>query len=713
MVTIPDDSPLWDMLARWEHAARQGQEFTPEELARDNPALLPELREAIAALKATAWLDRPIIARDLNDDRLPTTRFGDYELLGLIGSGGMGRVYQARHRLMDRVVALKVLSRGTLAGADAERFQGEVRAAARLTHPNVVAAYDAGLADDGTPFLVMEFVDGPDFARVVREQGPLPVDQAVAVVLQAATALAYAHGQGILHLDVKPSNLLRGPDNVVKLLDLGLARRRDAVVPDAALMGTADYLAPERSRPDATADERADVYSLGATLFHLLAGRPPFGGSVPEVIQAHRDTPAPSLRQVRPDVPAGLDTLVQRMLSKSPGDRPQAMDDVVTALRPFLPGPSPGAGRIGHWIVIGVALAGGLGLLGWQFQGPALVQPGPAAPPAATPPRAVTASADSRLFNNTTDDIRAVAVSRDGKHVITGSFNKNMVRLWGVESADLIRSFPGHTKKVHGVALSSDGTLAASGGGDDDGTVRLWSVQTGDLVRVIQAHEGGVWSVAFDPEGKHLFSAGADKLIRMWAVDTGAEVRQFHGHVGQVFKLAVSPDGKHLLSGGADNRVFWWDVATGEPVYEFRGHATAVWAVAISPDSTRGLSGDQAGIIRLLDLTIGKEIDKWLSPTEAVFALAFHPSGKLALSGGGGGWRRRHDEPPMKPADQLVYAKAENNAITLWDVPTGRMRHHFNGHADAVWGLAFGPAGDWFVSGGRDKTLRLCTLPSE
>jgi serine/threonine protein kinase len=708
MTPTDDSSPIWDMLARWEHAAQQGQELPPEELARDHPELLSELQNAIAALKATAWLDRPVIDRDLDDDRLPTTRFGDYELLGLVGAGGMGRVYKARHRLMDRVVALKSLSRATLAGADAERFQGEVRAAARLTHPNVVAAYDAGLADDGTPYLVMEFVDGPDFARVVREQGPLPIDQAVAVVLQVATALAYAHNQSILHLDVKPANLLRGPDGVVKLLDLGLARRREVHVPDAALMGTADYLAPELTQPDAIADERADVYSLGCTLFHLLAGRPPFAGSVPEVLQAHRDAPMPSLRPIRAEVSLALDAVVQRMTAKRPEDRYPSMAEVLVAIQPL-----SAKRRMGRWLLLGAIVTAGVGLMAWLVWKPNPVPPSGFDSPVAQATPTATSSSESRLFANPGDDIRVITASQDRRLVLTGSFNTNMVRLWNVQSGEVIRSFPGHTKKVHGVALSSDGTIAASGGGDDDSTVRLWSVQTGDLVRVIQAHEGGVWSVAFDSEGKHLFSAGADKLIRMWAVDTGAEVRQFQGHVGQVFKVAVSPDGKHLLSGGADNRVFCWDVATGQPVYEFRGHATAVWAVAISPDGTRGLSGDQAGIIRLLDLTTGKELDKWLSPTEAVFALAFHPSGKLALSGGGGGWRRRHDETPMKPADQLVYAKAENNAITLWDVPSGRMRHHFNGHADAVWGLAFGPAGDWFVSGGRDKTLRLWTLPSE
>lgn len=161
------DDHFWELLARWEDAARQGRELTPEELAADRPDLLPELRRAITGLKTTDWLNRPLSAFTAPAS-LP--RCGDYELLSLIGSGGMGRVFKARHSLMDRVVAVKLLSSRTLAGADAERFQNEVRAAAKLTHPNVVAAYDAGLADDGTPYLVTEFVDGPDLSGVVRKQ---------------------------------------------------------------------------------------------------------------------------------------------------------------------------------------------------------------------------------------------------------------------------------------------------------------------------------------------------------------------------------------------------------------------------------------------------------------------------------------------------------------------------------------------------------------
>lgn len=246
----PDDSPLWDMLARWEQSARQGHEAYPEELCHDHPELVHDLKEAIAALRKTAWLDQPLgHMPKIADADASQTSFGDYELLGLLGEGGMGRVYKARHKLMDRVVAVKLLKRGAFAGADAvQRFQEEVRTAARLTHPNIVGAYDAGLADDGTPFLVMEFVDGMDLARQVRDQGLLAIEEAVRVIVQAATGLAHAHRQGILHLDVKPGNLLLRADRVVKLLDLGIARRQeDSPVSDEMLLGTVDYLAPEQT----------------------------------------------------------------------------------------------------------------------------------------------------------------------------------------------------------------------------------------------------------------------------------------------------------------------------------------------------------------------------------------------------------------------------------------------------------------------------------
>jgi serine/threonine protein kinase/DNA-binding NarL/FixJ family response regulator len=280
----------------------------------------------------------------INQGRQSELRVGNYDILARLGAGGMGTVFKARHRRMKRVVALKVLS-GDL-GDDpsfVQRFQREVETIARLGHPNVVMAYDADEAEIGH-FLVMEFVNGRDLASLVQKQGPLPVHHAVDCVLQAARGLAYAHGQAIIHRDVKPHNLLRDQAGVVKITDLGLARLNTAestaksnLTQAGGILGTATYMPPEQALDSSAIDHRADIYSLGCTLFFLLAGRPPYSGqSVMAVLLKHREGPIPSLASVRQDAPPKLDSILARMMAKSVSDRFQSMAEVVAALEGVL-----------------------------------------------------------------------------------------------------------------------------------------------------------------------------------------------------------------------------------------------------------------------------------------------------------------------------------------------------------------------------------------
>jgi eukaryotic-like serine/threonine-protein kinase len=269
------------------------------------------------------------------------TVLGNYVVLGRIGGDGMGLVYKARHRLMKRLVAVKVLSPLLFPSAGARaRFRREVEVGARLTHPNVVAAYDAGEAD-GRDFLVMEYVEGQNLSEVVKREGPLPVGGALHYVAQAARGLAYVHAAGVVHRDVKPANLLVDAAGTVKVLDMGLARlplageaAGDAGLTSAGVvMGTAAFMAPEQAADTSRADERSDVYSLGCCLYFLLTGRPPYGGGTPmETVFAHRERPIPSLREARPDCPAALDALFRKMVAKRPEDRPESMTAVLARL---------------------------------------------------------------------------------------------------------------------------------------------------------------------------------------------------------------------------------------------------------------------------------------------------------------------------------------------------------------------------------------------
>ena len=312
---------------------------------------------------------------------------GPYRIGRLIGRGGMGAVYEAEHERLGKAMALKVLPR--LAAVDPEyiaRFEREVRAAGKLDHPNVVRATDAG-DDRGVPYLVMELVDGVDLMKLFRVPGGLRAGDVTELGRQAADALAHAHEKGIVHRDVKPSNLMVTGGGVVKLLDLGLAvfvsvvGRSDERITGPTVLGTQDYMAPEQWVLPGDVTDRADVYGLGCVLFQALAGSTPFGGkafpSVADRKHAHLMTPPPDVRTLRPDCPAPLADLVNEMLAKRPDPRPSAAE-VSRRLSEMVNGPN----RLGR-LVEQVRLAPGTA---FQDGGPtAVAVPPPPSEPDAAP----------------------------------------------------------------------------------------------------------------------------------------------------------------------------------------------------------------------------------------------------------------------------------------------------------------------------------------
>jgi hypothetical protein len=273
---------------------------------------------------------------------------------------------------MRRRVAVKVIKREYTANPDAlERFRREVENAARLSHPNIVTTYDAEDAGE-TQFLVMEYVDWTDLGRLVQERGPLPVDRACDYVRQAAVGLQYAFEQRMVHRDLKPHNLMLTPDDRVKILDFGLACFASEVASATSLtgtgmiLGTVDYMAPEQADSARQADIRSDIYSLGCTLYHLLAGQPPFPKGTPlQKVMAHREKQPQPLSELRPDLPEGFMPVLERMMAKNPKHRYQTPAEVALALQPFIIPPPPPV-RDAGWLVIATGILAFLvaGLLG-------------------------------------------------------------------------------------------------------------------------------------------------------------------------------------------------------------------------------------------------------------------------------------------------------------------------------------------------------------
>jgi serine/threonine protein kinase len=306
-------------------------------------AARPKTAEALAELLMAADRLTAYQLEALESGRPTKLTYDEYVVLAEIGAGGMGQVFKARHSRMDRVVALKVMAASAMKDeAAVKRFQREVRAAAKLEHPNIVSAYDSGECGK-VSYLVMQYVDGRDLATVVRRDGALAIELAVDYICQAAQGLAFAHGEGVIHRDVKPANLLLDKRGVVKILDLGLARIDDATSTDGLtqseqVMGTVDYMAPEQAADTKHVDGRADIYSLGCTLWFLLTGRRMYDGDTGiKRLMKHRDAPLPSLVKTRDDASWPLEQVFHKMVAKLPEERYATMEEVLAALEPHRP----------------------------------------------------------------------------------------------------------------------------------------------------------------------------------------------------------------------------------------------------------------------------------------------------------------------------------------------------------------------------------------
>ncbi len=311
-------------------AAFQESQSPPAESAED-------LGKLLVKQKKVTKLQAQLVYQGKGDRLL----LGNYLILDKIGAGGMGDVYLAEHRRMERRVALKTLpATMTRDTQSIQRFHREVKAAAKLSHPNIVAAYDADEAN-GVHYFVMEHVDGTDLSAVVKKQGVLKVETAIDYILQAAKGLEFAHNKGVIHRDIKPANMLLDNDGTVKILDMGLARIEDEaheipatqLTQDGSVMGTVDYMAPEQAKDTHTADARSDIYSLGCSLYYLLTGESVYRGStMVNRIMAHQNDPIPSLAGKHILISQDVDAVFQKMVAKKPEDRFQSMSEVIVAI---------------------------------------------------------------------------------------------------------------------------------------------------------------------------------------------------------------------------------------------------------------------------------------------------------------------------------------------------------------------------------------------
>jgi WD40 repeat protein/serine/threonine protein kinase len=643
-----------------------------------------------------------------------------YRVQEWLGTGGMGTVYRAEHLIMERAVALKVIRRQLIAKPAAiERFRHEVKMAARLVHPNIVTAYDADQAGE-THFLVMELVAGTSLDRLVKEKGPLSVAEACDYVRQAALGLQYACERGMVHRDIKPPNLIRTADGLIKILDFGLAHLGRAgegtgtlpssetlvagtLTLEGEVMGTPDYMAPEQARSPHTTDIRADIYSLGCTFYYLLTGQAPFHeGTALQKLQAHAALTPKSLTELRRDLPSKLVRVIERMMAKDPARRYQTPAEVARALVSFL---RPEVARkLSH------------GELPWHTQWQFLLRRYKrrlvtaasvllaAVGILAAPTMIRIATNQGTLVVETDDpdgdpDVRVIVLKGGKPARVVDPKSKPQIDLKpGVYEIKLAGG-DNELRLSHNKFTLTRGSWA---------TVTVWRDFTPGETRCFKGHEGGVWDVAFSPDGRRFLSASHDGTMRLWDVKKGQEIRCFKGHTAGLWGVAFSPDGRIVLSGSEDRTVRWWDVETGKELGRLQEPTGRIRSVVFSQDGQRILAcGLRAA--RLWDVKTKKELQRFERfPGNlvhwAVRLWDVKPSRELQrferFTGNRVHWA------VFSPDERRVLT-GDESTVRLWDVESGKQIRPMLGHATAVSSVAFSPDGRYAASGSHDKTVRL------
>jgi WD40 repeat protein/tRNA A-37 threonylcarbamoyl transferase component Bud32 len=703
--------------------------------------------EGAAPLKDTAFVLDPAVDPAVP----PLRRLADYELFAEVGRGGMGVVYKARHVKLNRVVALKMILGGALARPeDLQRFHAEAAAAAQLQHPGIVALYEVG-SFDNQPYFSMEFVQGNSLGQMV-VTGPLEGRRAAAYLEKIARAVHYAHRRGIIHRDLKPANILVDEQDHPKITDFGLAKviKTDSgQTRTGTVIGTPSYMSPEQATASKDLGPPSDIYSLGAILYELITGRPPFRGetALATLTQVAEDEPV-TPRSIVTHVDVDLETICLKCLSKEPARRYSSAEALANDLQRYLdeePIAARPLGRIERAVVwcrrrptqaalLAVSLAALVALVCGVFafalvQGESVTEERRLR--AAAERQQIEAEAARRLAQERLGAVSWLYYLAEMRQVQQALDAANLDRaqrllmswprqgqldprdwewyyLWNLAHGRF--TLPGHEGRATALAWRPDGWRLASAGGQPGlpATIKMWDTRTGKLLSTLPGHKNKIGGLAYSRDGHWLASASEDKTVKLWHADTGREVVTLPHHDGYVTCVAFHPSGKYLASADSRGKIWIWDMerlahraGQRRPRWHaWSAHKDEISCLAFSPagDTPLLASGGQGSKVKLWDAATGRELRTLPLPRDEgskvvrahqgpVKGLAFSHDGKLLASAGGIGLR---------------------GEVLVWDPLTGEQQYAFTGLNDRMVSVSFSKSGA-LAAGCNDGTLRIWT----